>query len=90
MGCDGGTIPKRQELVKEKKKAQQVDTFEQQVQRWFYCAVSNKQLHHIIASDDLGNLFDYEEILEFLAYKRKQSDDFLHIASKRVRPRVYV
>jgi hypothetical protein len=40
MGNDGGSIPKRSELVKEKKKDPVADARIQTIARWFYCALS--------------------------------------------------
>jgi hypothetical protein len=40
MGNDGGSIPRRNELVKEKKKDPKADERVQTIARWFYCALS--------------------------------------------------
>jgi hypothetical protein len=44
MGCDGGSIPRREELVKLKKKAEKVDPIEVERIKWFTCAMSEERL----------------------------------------------
>ena len=83
MGCDGGTIPKRSELVKEKKKKEQKDKDSELVFRWFLCALSQLQLRMPIVACDLGRLYSKESILEFLLDRSKfeSADTFSHIKS---------
>ena len=40
MGCDGGTIPKRDELVRQKKKKEQKDPDSERLYLWGHCSVS--------------------------------------------------
>ena len=40
MGNDGGSIPRRIELVKEKQKEVKVNPDLERVAAWFYCALS--------------------------------------------------
>jgi hypothetical protein len=71
MGNDGGSIPKRRELVQEAarvpttaeiKETQQ----EQQEYHWSTCPLSHQPLKPPIVSDSLGILYNKDAILEFL------------------------
>ena len=42
MGCDGGTIPTRDELVKLKKKPEQKDADAVRLLKWAHCALSQQ------------------------------------------------
>lgn len=44
MGCDGGTIPRRDELVKNKKKPEERDKDADLAAKWQYCALSSTKL----------------------------------------------
>ncbi|KAM7090431.1 replication termination factor 2 isoform 2-T2 [Ciconia maguari] len=54
MGCDGGTIPKRHELVKGPRKVEKVDKNAELVARWYYCALSQEKLCRPIVACELG------------------------------------
>ncbi|RLV97397.1 hypothetical protein DV515_00011790, partial [Chloebia gouldiae] len=69
MGCDGGTIPKRHELVKGPRKAEQVDKVAELVARWFYCALSQEKLRRPIVACELGRLYNKDAIIEYLLDK---------------------
>uniref|UniRef100_UPI00358EC1A0 replication termination factor 2 n=1 Tax=Myxine glutinosa TaxID=7769 RepID=UPI00358EC1A0 len=69
MGCDGGTIPKRHELVKGPKKPIQVDKDANIMARWFHCALSQEKLCPPIVSCELGRLYNKECVLEYLLDK---------------------
>lgn len=71
MGNDGGSIPKRRELVREGAKelstTQVKETqHEKQVYYWAHCALSQKPLSLPIVSDSTGNLYNKDAILESL------------------------
>ncbi|KAL8821699.1 MAG: hypothetical protein Q9191_007258 [Dirinaria sp. TL-2023a] len=71
MGNDGGSIPKRRELVKEAAKdpstTQAKETQnEQQEYRWSNCALSNQPLRPPVVSDWAGNLYNKDAVLESL------------------------
>ncbi|XP_067904142.1 replication termination factor 2 [Heterodontus francisci] len=66
MGCDGGTIPKRHELVKGPKKVEQVDKNAALVARWNYCAISQAPLRKPIVSCELGRLYNKDAVIEYL------------------------
>ncbi|NXE38272.1 RTF2 protein, partial [Ptilorrhoa leucosticta] len=69
MGCDGGTIPKRHELVKGPRKVEKVDKVAELVARWFYCALSQEKLRRPIVACELGRLYNKDAVIEFLLDK---------------------
>ncbi|KAM9525137.1 replication termination factor 2 isoform 4-T4 [Salvelinus alpinus] len=69
MGCDGGTIPKRHELVKGPKKVEKVDKNAALAARWKYCALSTEKLRSPIVTCDLGRLYNKDAVIEFLLDK---------------------
>ena len=71
MGNDGGSIPKRRELVKEAAKAPTAAQIketraESQEHAWNHCALSSKPLAAPVVSDCLGTLYNKDSVLEFL------------------------
>ena len=75
MGCDGGTIPKRCELVREKKKPEKVDKEIELNAKWFHCAISQQELCEPIVCCELGKLYRKESVLEYLLDKSKATTD---------------
>ncbi|NXD20814.1 RTF2 protein, partial [Spelaeornis formosus] len=69
MGCDGGTIPKRHELVKGPRKAEKVDKVAELVARWFYCALSQEELRPPLVACELGRLYNKDAVIEYLLDK---------------------
>ncbi|XP_030633577.1 replication termination factor 2 isoform X1 [Chanos chanos] len=69
MGCDGGTIPKRHELVKGPKKVEKVDKNAEIAARWKYCALSQEKLQRPIVACELGRLYNKDAVLEYLLDK---------------------
>lgn len=69
MGCDGGTIPKRHELVKGPKKVEKVDKNAEMAAKWKYCALSQEKLKRPIVSCELGRLYNKDAIIEYLLDK---------------------
>ncbi|XP_029466653.1 replication termination factor 2 [Rhinatrema bivittatum] len=69
MGCDGGTIPKRHELVKGPKKVEKVDKNAELVARWHYCALSQEKLRKPIVACELGRLYNKDAVIEHLLDK---------------------
>ncbi|XP_068251061.1 replication termination factor 2-like [Palaemon carinicauda] len=63
MGCDGGTIPRRDELVKTKKKPEQKDKNSERLYRWKHCAVSQAPLKAPIVACEMGRIYNKEELL---------------------------
>jgi len=66
MGNDGGSIPDRRDLVRNKPKAEQADRANQVRARWFFCALSKKPLQEPVVSCALGKLYNKDAMLEFL------------------------
>ncbi|KAL0977884.1 hypothetical protein UPYG_G00162660 [Umbra pygmaea] len=82
MGCDGGTIPKRHELVKGPKKVEKVDKNAELAARWKYCALSTEKLRRPIVSCDLGRLYNKDAVIEYLLDKsadRPNSEVVTHL-----------
>uniref|UniRef100_A0A8C2DHG3 Replication termination factor 2 n=1 Tax=Cyprinus carpio TaxID=7962 RepID=A0A8C2DHG3_CYPCA len=69
MGCDGGTIPKRHELVKGPKKVEKVDKNAELAAKWRYCALSQEKLKRPIVACELGRLYNKDAIIEYLLDK---------------------
>ncbi|XP_075032583.1 replication termination factor 2 [Mixophyes fleayi] len=84
MGCDGGTIPKRHELVKGPKKVEKVDKNAELVARWYYCTLSQEKLKKPIVTCELGRLYNKDAVIEFLLDKspdKPHADSAAHIKS---------
>ncbi|XP_016130935.1 protein RTF2 homolog [Sinocyclocheilus grahami] len=82
MGCDGGTIPKRHELVKGPKKVEKVDKNAELAAKWRYCALSQEKLKRPIVACELGRLYNKDAIIEYLLDKsaeRPNSEVVAHI-----------
>ncbi|KAM9296479.1 replication termination factor 2 [Gastrophryne carolinensis] len=82
MGCDGGTIPKRHELVKGPKKVEKVDKNAELVARWYYCTLSQEKLKKPIVACELGRLYNKDAVIEFLLDKspdKPHADSAAHI-----------
>lgn len=71
MGCDGGTIPRRDELVKTKKKPEQKDKDCDLIFQWRCCAITQEPLQTPIVTCGLGKLYNKVSILEALLNKSK-------------------
>ncbi|XP_062460001.1 replication termination factor 2 isoform X2 [Pezoporus occidentalis] len=84
MGCDGGTIPKRHELVKGPRKVEKADKNAELVAKWHYCALSQEKLRRPIVACELGRLYNKDAIIEFLLDKSADKTPMtaaLHIKS---------
>ncbi|XP_068598455.1 replication termination factor 2 [Brachionichthys hirsutus] len=82
MGCDGGTIPKRHELVKGPKKVEKVDKSAELVAKWKYCVLSQEKLRRPIVACELGRLYNKDAIIEYLLDKtaeRPNTEAVVHI-----------
>jgi hypothetical protein len=69
MGADGGTVPKRAEQIKQKRKEERVEGVQSAQLRLTNCALSGQPLAKStenLACDAHGNLFNLEAILESL------------------------
>lgn len=71
MGCDGGTIPKRDELVRTKKKKVEASKEVKAGARWNYCRLSQLPLQKPVVADQLGNLYNKEKLIEYMLDRSK-------------------
>ncbi|KAI9436971.1 DUF602-domain-containing protein [Lactarius indigo] len=88
MGNDGGSIPDRRDLVRNKPKVEQADKANQTRARWFFCALSKRPLQEPIVSCELGKLYNKDAMIEFLLDRSAFGDgeDICgHIRSLKVR-----
>lgn len=82
MGCDGGTIPKRDEMVRLKKKPEKIDKNFELNAKWFHCAITQEPLRAPVVSCELGNLYNKESVLEYLLDKQSATTEVAkHIRS---------
>lgn len=77
MGNDGGSIPRRNEMVKEKQKTKdnKEDLNNQLIALYYFCALSKRPLQEPVVGDGLGRLFNREAILEYLLDKKNAFGD---------------
>jgi len=80
MGCDGGSIPRRDELVKLKKKEEKADPAEVERIRWSSCAISKEPLKDPIVTCELGFLYNKDAVIRQLLEKT-MDEAFGHIRS---------
>lgn len=66
-------IPRRDELVRQKKKAEKKDKDIESANKWRFCALSSEKLRKPIVSCPLGRLYNKEAIIEYLLNK----DEFI-------------
>ncbi|KAI8327135.1 Rtf2 RING-finger-domain-containing protein [Choanephora cucurbitarum] len=66
MGNDGGSIPRRIELVKEKARDVLLNPDIERAAAWLYCALSKLLLEQPVVSCGLGKLYNQDAILEYL------------------------
>jgi len=69
MGCDGGTIPRRDELVRVKKKAETKDKESELNFQWRCCAITQQPLQEPIVACHLGKLCNKESVINALLDK---------------------
>jgi len=69
MGGDGGSIPRRIELVKTKQKDEQLQRDFEVGARWNLCALSQQPLREPIVACELGRLYNKEALIEALLNK---------------------
>ncbi|GAU99778.1 hypothetical protein RvY_10730 [Ramazzottius varieornatus] len=83
MGNDGGTIPRRIELVREKKRVQKVDKDAEVAAKWKYCQISQEPLRPPVMADDLGRLYNKDSVLQHLIEKKSSAGVAEHIKSMK-------
>lgn len=69
MGCDGGSIPRRSEMVKTKGKTESIDESERLKTQWTCCFISKKPLERPIVVCKLGRLYNKESVVMYLLNK---------------------
>ncbi|KAJ1945645.1 Replication termination factor 2 [Linderina macrospora] len=74
MGNDGGSIPRRSEMVKEKQKSETADKSAQLQALFYYCALSKQPLAPPIVGDSLGRLYNKDAIITYLLDKTSFGD----------------
>uniref|UniRef100_A0AAG5DR62 Replication termination factor 2 n=1 Tax=Anopheles atroparvus TaxID=41427 RepID=A0AAG5DR62_ANOAO len=79
MGCDGGTIPRRDELVRLKKKPEKKDKDAERQFRWKHCALTQLRLQLPIVLCALGRLYSKQNVIEALLDKEKMPESCSHI-----------
>jgi len=80
MGADGGSIPRREELVQLKKKEEKADQNELERIKWFLCAISKEPLTMPVVTCELGFLYNKEVVIKRLIDK-SMPEAFSHIRS---------
>lgn len=80
MGCDGGTIPRRDELVRLKKKPEQKDKDAERQFRWKHCNLTQERLQQPIVMCGLGRLYSKQNVIEHLL-EGKMPEACVHIKS---------
>lgn len=83
MGCDGGTIPRRDELVRVAKKPEQKDKESELAYRWRHCAITQQPLQEPIVACGLGRLYSKQNVIERLLEKDTMPESARHIRSLR-------
>ena len=78
MGNDGGSIPKRSEVVKQKKNNVEVDKAAKAVARSTLCAISKEPLRAPIVVCKRGLLYNKEQLIKRLLEKTMPFE-FRHI-----------
>ncbi|XP_056638151.1 replication termination factor 2 [Diorhabda sublineata] len=79
MGCDGGTIPRRDELVRVKKKPETKDKDAELAFKWKCCAITQESLQEPIVVCHLGKLYNKTSLIEALLDRRTISESIKHI-----------
>jgi len=79
MGCDGGTIPRRDELVRTKKKPEQVDKDAEIAAKWRHCAITQQPLIPPIVCCELGRLYNKDSVITHILEKGNGTDIAKHI-----------
>lgn len=83
MGGDGGSLPTRGDLVKEKQKEELPNPAEQTRYRWTHCRLSSQSLGADVATCKYGFLYNREAALQYIADvrsgKRSAEAVFAHL-----------
>lgn len=77
MGCDGGSIPRRSEMVKTKGKSESVNESDGLKTQWTCCFISKKPLERPVVACKLGRLYNKESVVMFLLNRDGEVDPTL-------------
>jgi len=80
MGADGGSIPSRSEVVKERRKDGDV-----KIDKWAVCNLSKKRLEEPIVVDKYGNLFNKTAVIEHLLDKTGPLKSLKEVTTLRIK-----
>lgn len=72
MGCDGGSIPSRADMVKVKTKEESVDDSDMVKALWTCCYISKQPLERPVVACSLGRLYNKESVVLFLLQRDSQ------------------
>lgn len=81
MGNDGGTIPRRDELVRMKKKKEKKDRDSELSFRWRHCNITQEPLEEPIVACGLGRLYKKQAVIEALLDRSLLPESASHIKS---------
>lgn len=81
MGNDGGTIPRRDELVRMKKKKEKKDKDSELSFRWRHCNITQEPLEEPITACGLGRLYKKQAVIEALLDRSILPPSASHIKS---------
>jgi hypothetical protein len=81
MGCDGGTIPTRDELVRLKKKKVKQAKEVTNSAKWNYCNLSQQALQKPVVGDLMGKLYNKDCLIEFLLERSKYESGPAYVKS---------
>jgi hypothetical protein len=89
MGNDGGSIPKRSELVKEAAKAPtaaQIKEAQQESQdhAWNHCPLTSKPLARPVVSDAAGTLYNKDSVIEYLLSGEQRTKEQEDVVGGRI------
>lgn len=66
MGNDGGSIPKRSELIRTKQRTARENDADRTRQLWHFCALSKQPLRQPVVACPLGRLYNKEALIAYL------------------------
>jgi len=78
MGADGGSIPKRCELVRQAKQPPTTTTLQKNARqdKWRQCALSHAELSEPIVADRLGRLYNKDAMIQALLQRKLEEKTF--------------
>lgn len=74
QGNDGGSISKRDEMVRTKASVQKVDASLLRQSLWTVCRLSREPLQAPVVSDALGRLYNKDAVIQHLLQRHQSSD----------------